>query len=114
MPDLPEEFLRGVELFNNGEFFECHEVLEVIWLKAEADERDFLHALIQVAAALHHAQCGNLKGARSVGRRAIDKLNRLPPMMMQMDTVELGASLEKFLTEPDALIPHIALLGLKQ
>lgn len=100
MSELPEEFARGVELFNDGKFFECHEVLEVVWLKAEGDEREFLHALIQAAAALHHFQRGNLKGARSVGRRAIQKLVKLP---------QLQASLEKFLMEPDAPIPHIAL-----
>lgn len=113
MPDLPEEFLRGVELFNDGKFFECHEVLEVIWLKAEGDEREFLHAVIQAAAALHHVQRGNLKGAQSVGRRAIDKLAKLPPpqmmTMMRLDIRQLQALLENFLTEPDAPIPHIAL-----
>lgn len=114
MPDLPEEFLRGVELFNNGEFFECHEVLEEIWMKANGDEREFLHALIQAAAALHHIQRGNLKGAQSVGQRAIGKLAKLPPLMMRLDTTQFRASLEQFLTETDAPIPHIALLGLNQ
>lgn len=112
MPDLHEEFLLGVELFNDGKFFECHEVWEIVWLKADGFEREFLHAIIQAAAALHHVQRGNLKGALSVGRRAIDKLAKLPPpmmMMMRLDTGELQKSLEKFLTEPDAPIPHIAL-----
>lgn len=111
MPDLPEEFLRGVELFNDGRFFECHEVWEIVWLKADGFDREFLHAIIQAAAALHHVQRGNLKGALSVGRRAIDNLAKLPhpPMMMRLDTGELKKSLEKFLTEPDAPIPHIAL-----
>ncbi|MEK7832315.1 MAG: DUF309 domain-containing protein, partial [Acidobacteriota bacterium] len=73
------------------------------------EEREFLHAVIQAAAALHHVQRGNLKGAQSVGRRAIQKLAELPPVMMQLHIHQLQASLEKFLTEPDAPIPHIAL-----
>lgn len=109
MLDLSDEFLRGVELFNEGKFFECHEVWESVWLRADGVEREFLHAIIQAAAALHHSQRGNLKGALSVGRRAIGKLGNLPLVIMRLDTRQFLASLEKFLMEPDAPIPHIAL-----
>ncbi|MBK6799580.1 MAG: DUF309 domain-containing protein [Acidobacteria bacterium] len=35
MDGLPENYSNGIELFNAGRFYECHEVLEEIWLKAE-------------------------------------------------------------------------------
>src|SRR5690242_1361428 len=89
-------YLRGVDLFNAGQFFECHEVLEEIWLKAEGPERELLHALIQSAVALHHFQRGNLKGAQSVSRRARGKLEKLPPRILRLDTRKFAESLGSF------------------
>ena len=109
MCDLPEAYLRGAALFNAGKFFECHEAWEEIWLKAAGEEREFLHAMIQAAAALHHFQQGNLKGAQSVGGRAIEKLNVLPAIMMQLDTRAFRLALEQYLTAADAPPPRIQL-----
>jgi len=109
MENLPEEFLLGVALFNEGKFFECHEVWEAVWLKAQGAEREFLHAMIQTAAALHHVQRENLKGARSVGARAVGKLETMPKIIMQLDTVRFRASLESFLTKADDSFPRIEL-----
>ncbi|MBL8190511.1 MAG: DUF309 domain-containing protein [Acidobacteria bacterium] len=106
---LPEEFLRGITLFNEEKFFECHEVWEIIWLKSEGVERQFLHAMIQVAAALLHVQRGNWKGATSVGRRAIGKLAAMPNVVMQLDTIEFRQSLERFLANPTVPYPRVTL-----
>ena len=110
MESLPEEFLRGIELFNEGKFFECHEAWEQIWLKAKGVERPFWHAMIQVAAALHHVQRGNLKGARSVGSRAIAKLEAMPAQLMRLDIAKLRLSVAHCLANSDNAFPCIELL----
>lgn len=114
---LPLQYLRGIELFNAGEFFECHEALEEIWLPAQGIERDFLHAIIQAAVALHHYQRGNSKGAASVYERARRKLEALPPQMMQLDITTFARQLDDFFIQafgnhqtPPSL-PRISLLG---
>lgn len=107
METLPQEFLLGIELFNDGKFFECHEVWETIWLKAEGIEREFLLAMIQVAAALLHIQRGNFSGAQSVGRRAIGKLKNLPERLMNIDTQEIRLSLETCLAAANPSFPRI-------
>ncbi len=109
MNELPEEFLRGIVLFNDGRFFECHEVWETIWLRAEGDEREFLHGMIQVAAALLHFQRGNLKGARSVSARAIGGLEPLPAVMMNLNKREFLFSFKQFLAAATAPFPQIEL-----
>ena len=38
---------KGTHLFNVRKFFEAHEVLETVWLKAEGDDKIFLHGLIR-------------------------------------------------------------------
>ncbi len=40
--------------FNAGEYYEAHEVLEVLWLRTNSSERDFFKGLIQVAGAFVH------------------------------------------------------------
>jgi len=40
---------RGIELFNDAKFFECHEVLEEAWTPERGPRRLFLQALIHVA-----------------------------------------------------------------
>ncbi len=53
MPEegLPPQYLRGIELFNAGQFFDCHEMLEELWLQATGLERESLQALIVECAA---------------------------------------------------------------
>ncbi len=115
MEELPPEYLRGIELFNEGRYFECHEVWETIWLRADGTEREFLHAMIQVAASLLHFQRGNLKGATSLYLRAKRRLQSLPPVTMNLDTPAFVEQLETFFAvnadsqPPMALPPWIRL-----
>jgi predicted metal-dependent hydrolase len=67
-------FEEGIRLFNTKKFFEAHEALEALWLKAEGEEKVFLQGLIQVAAAFHHQARGNLAGARSLLEEGWKKL----------------------------------------
>jgi predicted metal-dependent hydrolase len=65
---------EGIRLFNTQKFFEAHEALEAVWLKAQGEEKTFLHGLIQVAAAFHHFTRGNLTGFRSLLEKGLTKL----------------------------------------
>lgn len=93
---LKPQYLHAIELFNAQKFFECHEVLEEIWLASSGDERTLLQALIQCAAALHHLQHSNQKGALSVYRRAQQKLEDLPPYLLQLETRDFANSMANF------------------
>ena len=57
---------RGIELFNQGEYFDCHEVWEGLWIEETGEDRRFYQGLIQAAVALHHLENGNLVGARKL------------------------------------------------
>lgn len=65
-----EQFTRGVELFNAGDYFAAHEELEDVWREMEGEQRRHMQGLVQVAVAMHHHSTGNLAGARSVLDRA--------------------------------------------
>jgi uncharacterized protein len=65
---------EGIHLFNSGNFFEAHEALEAVWLKAEGDRKSLLHGLIQVAAAFHHYTRHNPAGLQSLLEKGCQKL----------------------------------------
>ena len=60
------EYLKGIEYFNHGEFFEAHEIWEAIWARTSGREQLFYKGLIHAAVALHHFGNSNLRGARKV------------------------------------------------
>ena len=48
-PELAEyvpQLQQGVRLFNEGEFFACHDVLEEAWTDMVSDDRLFFHGWI--------------------------------------------------------------------
>jgi len=74
--------------WNEERFFEAHETLEPRWLR----ERDpGLQGLIQLAAALHHLQRGNLRGARTMLGRALPRLLRAGNAACELDQPMLAA-----------------------
>ena len=48
-----EQFTKGIALFNQQEFYDCHDVIEDMWLQESSDEQPFLQGLIQSAVAFH-------------------------------------------------------------
>ena len=89
---MKDHFSDGVELFNAERFFDAHEAWEIIWLESRGQEKVFLQGLIQLAAALHHFQRGNLPGARSLMEEGGNKLRHF-------GTIHRGLNLETLLTD---------------
>ena len=71
---VEEGVAEGIHLFNTGKFFEAHEALEAVWLRAQNPRKTFLLGLIQVAAAFHHHTRGNPAGFRSLLEKGCSKL----------------------------------------
>jgi hypothetical protein len=69
---------EGLRCYESGEFFLAHEHWESVWLKCEEPEKTFLQALIQVTAAFHHLHRKNLRGAVSLLRGALRRLDGFP------------------------------------
>ena len=63
MGDPQSLFRQGIELFNRGEFYDCHEVLEEVWTPTKQPERWFLQSLIHFAVGFYHHQRDNKIGA---------------------------------------------------
>ena len=95
----PRHYLEGIEHFNNGRYFDAHEVWEEIWLRSSADTKMFYQMLIQAAVGLHHFERGNVRGARGMYNNVVDKLERLPSFMMSLDLGEFGRQFKGFFAD---------------
>ena len=75
-------FHHGIHLFNDGQWFEAHEVWEDIWHVASGDRKRFYQGLIQYAVTIEHMRRGNPRGMRSVYETALTKFEGLPDVYM--------------------------------
>jgi hypothetical protein len=93
-----QAYLRGIDLYHAGYLWEAHEAWEGTW-KASSDpaQREFLRALIQLAACLLKAHLGQERGARKLAATARARLDGVPAVYMGLDTEALGAWLHGFL-----------------
>lgn len=62
----PASLGEAVRLFNEREYFECHDVLEELWGEALSEERDLYQGLLHAAVSLFHLSEGNPAGARKM------------------------------------------------
>lgn len=85
---MDERYLKFFELFNERDFYECHEVLEDLWMETIGDERPYYQGLIQTATAFYHLENGNAAGARKLFTTGLDYLKPFPDRFMGF---ELGA-----------------------
>jgi len=56
-------FAEAVRLFNDGDWYACHDGFEELWHETQGPERAALQGILQVAVAHLHLERGNLRGA---------------------------------------------------
>jgi hypothetical protein len=78
--ELAPALRRAVALFGAGLYFEVHEELESVWRRTHGAARVALQGLIQIAVALHHAERGNVAGARRLLAAGRAKVERYAPV----------------------------------
>jgi predicted metal-dependent hydrolase len=91
-----DNFEEGIDLFNEGKFFECHEAWEEVWKRSDGEDKLFYQGIIQAAVAILHAQRGNLTGAASMYAKASSKLDHLPPVHMGVALADMRDALKEF------------------
>jgi Uncharacterized conserved protein len=84
--ELEAHYLAFFECFNQGLFFEAHEVLEKIWLPQRHEANGaFYKGLIQLAGAFVHLQKGRLRPAGALLELARANLERYGPIHKRLD-----------------------------
>jgi len=93
----------GVSLFNEGFYFETHEVWEELWMSVASGQRLFYQGLIQLAASLVHAENKNWSSMNRLMDMAFEKLRPYPETYEGVELKKLCTEMETFrtLTEPE-------------
>jgi predicted metal-dependent hydrolase len=105
--ELPSaELIRGIEQFNAGAWFDCHETLEDIWIGAPGVVRDFYQGILQVAVALHHWREGNYKGAVLLMGSGARLLGHVAPVCQGINVTGLIRDTDRIREALEALGPE--------
>ncbi len=90
VPTEHPRFARGMQLHNEGSYYDAHEAWEELWIDETDDElRLFLQGLIQVTSAFHKVFFQ--KQPASAGRLLARGLEKLAPYPDEYLGVALGA-----------------------
>jgi uncharacterized protein len=100
----PAGLLEGIRLFNEGEYYECHEAIEHEWHAETRPIRRLYQGILQIGVGLLHAQRGNHTGALLLLTDGIDKTAEFAPVCLGIDTGRLAA-------ESQAVLDRLRELG---
>lgn len=101
-------FLKGIDEFNNGFFYECHETLEEIWLEDHGDERELYQGLIQIAAGYFKWEQDVPAGARKLLRSGLALLTPYTPCCLGIDIAAFIVGVESDLRVLETLGAGVA------
>jgi len=89
--------VEAATLYEAGDYFACHEVLEELWREAAGPLRELYRGLIQIVVGLYHVQRGNLVGGRAVLARGLARVERYPSPCVGLDLVQLCSGVMSYL-----------------
>jgi uncharacterized protein len=94
---LPPEFWQGVDQFNQGEFYACHDTLEAIWIPAVGPEKPLYQGIIQIAVAIYHLSNLNWRGAVILMGEGLNRLRDYPDEYEGLDLGQLRQDVAELL-----------------
>ncbi|MDM9379396.1 DUF309 domain-containing protein [Chlorogloeopsis sp. ULAP01] len=113
--DLPQQFWQGIDQFNAGQFYACHDTLEALWIEATEPEKTFYQGILQIAVALYHLGNHNFRGAAILLGEGSNRLRRYPSVYSGIDVDELlHQSTELLKTLQQTQLEKVALAKLNE
>jgi predicted metal-dependent hydrolase len=85
----PQALRVGIHLFNAGEYFEQHEVLEDLWRAEPGPIRELYQGILQVGVGLYHLERGNYHGATTLLDRGLARLGTVQQGALGIDVAGL-------------------------
>ena len=67
---------KALELFNSGNWYQAHDLLEELWHESNPVERVTLQGFLQIAVAQLHLEKGNYSGATILYGEGLGRLKR--------------------------------------
>lgn len=101
--EYPELYLQGIALFNDEEFFACHDVLEEHWSEQVGDDKQFFQGLIHAAVCLFHFGESNFGGAIKMYGSCSRYLAGYAPTFLGLDIAQFLTDLDHCFAELNAV-----------
>ncbi|MFK8184612.1 MAG: DUF309 domain-containing protein [Phormidesmis sp.] len=88
-PTPPATLERGINEFNSGAFYACHDTLEAIWMEADTSEKPFYQGILQISVAFYHLGNLNWRGGAILMGEGISRLGRFEPSYLNVQVDDL-------------------------
>lgn len=85
---------KGIEMFNEGQFYKCHDYLEEAWMADETPGRNLYRGILQVGIAYFQIDRGNYRGALKMLLRVRQWLEPLPDVCRGVNVARLREDVE--------------------
>jgi hypothetical protein len=85
----PAGLIESIRLFNDDQYYECHEALEALWHAEREPIRYLYQGILQIGVGFHHWRRDNFRGAHLLLTDGIDKVLHFTPTCMAIDTAQL-------------------------
>lgn len=98
----PGRLLQGIEEFNAGQFYQCHDTLERLWREESTNIRNLYKGILQIGVALYHERNGNRRGALKLLSSGITLITPFAPVCLGIDVamlVDAAARAKSFLEQ---------------
>ncbi len=100
-PEIKKRFLEGIRKFNEGKYYECHDIFEDVWFAVRGKDRSFYQGLIHLSVGFYHiTEKKNSLGAKLQLSKGLEKLR---PYEHQRESIEISKMLRKVQKCLDAL-----------
>jgi uncharacterized protein len=100
---MDDRLRQGVELFNEGRFFESHEILEGFYQDTDEAHKPFLEGLIQLAVAFRlFNEFAEIKGPVRMIYQALIRMENYQPAFLQIRVKDLSEAMEAWAKTAEA------------
>ena len=82
-------FKEGLNYYREGNYFDAHESWEELWSDYYLPDRRFIQGLIQLSVSFVHLERDNLKGARSLLNKSIEKFEEFKELQRGINVTNL-------------------------
>lgn len=92
--DLPTNIIKGLQAFNQGDFYTAHEFFEDAWRETPDGSREFYRALLHLSGGYYRLTQDRPGAALKFFQRSQHWLGKFPSPYFQIDTNTLKSHLD--------------------
>jgi predicted metal-dependent hydrolase len=96
--------VKGIHEFNRGEFYQCHDSLEELWMAESGTIRHLYQGILQIGVAFYHLQAGRYRPVVSLLKRGSNYLESFAPVCM-------GVNVARLLSDTALCLAQVTRLG---